>query len=124
MPRTLTGTVTSNKGDKTIIITVKERKTHPLYKKQYSFNTKFMAHDEKNEAKVGDRVTVIETRPLSAQKRFRLDKIVERANRGFEEADAVADIPEEQPKDKSRKSQVTPNATQHSPKAIEGSEDS
>ena len=69
------------------------RKTHPLYKKQYTVNTKFMAHDEKNEAKVGDKVMIIETRPLSARKRFTLDKIVERAGARFEETDAMADVP-------------------------------
>ena len=97
MARTMTGTVTSDKGDKTIVITVNVRKTHPLYRKQYSVNTKFMAHDEKNQAKVGDVVNVVETRPMSARKRFKLDKIVERAGARFEETDATADIPEEIP---------------------------
>jgi small subunit ribosomal protein S17 len=92
----MTGTVTSDKGDKTIVITVNVRKTHPLYRKQYSVNTKFMAHDEKNQAKVGDVVTIIETRPISARKRFALDKILERAGARFEETDATADIPEEE----------------------------
>jgi small subunit ribosomal protein S17 len=95
MAKTLTGRVTSDKGDKTIVITVTERKTHPLYKKQYSVNTKFMAHDEKNESKVGDVVLVSETRPLSARKRFQLSKILERGGVRFEETDATADIPEE-----------------------------
>lgn len=96
MPRTLIGTVTSDKGDKTIVITVRERKTHPIYKKQYTFNTKFMAHDEKNDAKLGDRVTIVESRPYSARKKFRLEKVLERASVGFEETDATADIPEEE----------------------------
>jgi small subunit ribosomal protein S17 len=95
MPKQLTGTVTSDKGDKTIVITIRARKTHPLYKKQYSINTKFMAHDEKNEAKVGDLVSIVETRPLSARKRFRLNKIIERGGAAFNEADATADVPEE-----------------------------
>jgi small subunit ribosomal protein S17 len=96
MARVITGKVTSDRGDKTIVITVTERKTHPLYKKQYSVNTKFMAHDEKNEAKVGDVVAIIETRPLSARKRFTLNKIVERGGARFEESDATADIPEQE----------------------------
>lgn len=96
MARQITGTVTSDKSDKTIVITVRARRTHPLYKKQYTVNTKFMAHDEKNEAKLGDLVTIVETRPISARKRFRLDKIVERGGVRFEEADATADIPEEE----------------------------
>ena len=78
MARTLTGVVSSDKGDKTIVITVATRKTHPIYKKQYTINSRFMAHDEKNEAKVGDRVRIQETRPLSKTKRWRLVEIVER----------------------------------------------
>lgn len=78
MAKTITGTVSSNKTDKTIVVTVRTKKTHPLYRKQYVASRKFMAHDEKNEAEVGDRVTIVETRPISAKKRFRLDKVVER----------------------------------------------
>lgn len=92
MGRILTGVVSSDKGDKTIVITVATRKTHPLYKKQYTIRTKYMAHDEKNEAKLGDRVAISETRPLSAKKRFRLSKIIERGGVRFQEADATADI--------------------------------
>lgn len=92
MARIIIGKVTSDKADKTIIITVTERKTHPVYKKQYSVNTKFMAHDEKNEAKVGDVVSIKETRPLSSRKRFALEKILERGGARFEETDATADI--------------------------------
>ena len=96
MPKQLIGTVTSDKGDKTIVITMRARKTHPLYKKQYTINTKFMAHDEKNEAREGDLVSIVETRPLSARKRFTLNKIIERGGAAFSEADATADIPVEQ----------------------------
>jgi small subunit ribosomal protein S17 len=96
MAKQIIGTVTSDKGDKTIVITMRIRKTHPLYKKQYTVNTKFMAHDEKNEAKTGDLVSITETRPISARKRFALDKIIERGGAAFIEADATADIPEEQ----------------------------
>jgi small subunit ribosomal protein S17 len=99
MARQLTGMVTSDKTDKTIVITVKARKTHPIYKKQYSVNTKFMAHDEKNQAKTGDLVVIGETRPISARKRFSLVRIIERGGARFEESDAIADIPvEEEPK--------------------------
>ncbi len=90
MSRTLTGTVVSNKGDKTIVISIQTRKTNRIYKKQYSVTTKFMAHDEKNEANVGDVVTIIETRPLSARKRFALTKIVQRA--AISEADRVENV--------------------------------
>lgn len=79
MARTITGVVTSDKADKTIVISVHTRKTHPIYKKQYSVSTKFIAHDEKNEAKQGDKVVIEETRPLSRRKRFTLQKVVETA---------------------------------------------
>jgi small subunit ribosomal protein S17 len=79
MARTITGLVTSDKADKTIVITVQTRKTHPLYKKQYTISTKFIAHDEKNEAHTGDKVIVVETRPISKRKRFMLQEIVETA---------------------------------------------
>lgn len=101
MARTMTGTVTSDKNDKTIVINVKERKTHPIYKKQYTVDTKFMAHDEKNESKVGDLVVIVECRPLSSRKRFQLQRILERGGVRFEEADATADIAEEEKKDSS-----------------------
>lgn len=76
--RTLIGTVSSNSGDKTIVVTVRTRKTHPVYRKQYTISKKFMAHDEKNVAQVGDLVAITETRPLSARKRFMLDKVIEK----------------------------------------------
>ena len=95
MAKQLTGTVTSDKGDKTIVITVRERRTHPLYKKQYTLTTKFMAHDEKNEAKLGDLVVIEEVRPISARKRFKLNQILQTAGAAFAESDAVADVAEE-----------------------------
>lgn len=79
MAKTLIGVVSSDKGDKTIVVTVTARKTHPLYKKQYTFSTKFMAHDAQNEAHIGDKVSIIETRPISARKRFALENVIERA---------------------------------------------
>lgn len=78
MSRTIIGIVTSNKTDKTITITTQTRKTHPLYRKQYTVSTKFMAHDEKNEAEVGDKVEITECRPLSKRKRFTLTQIIEK----------------------------------------------
>jgi len=128
MARQLTGTVSSNKTDKTIVISVRARHTHPLYKKQFTRNTKFMAHDEKNEAQVGDLVTIVETRPLSAKKRFRLYKIIERSGVRFEETDATADIPQEEPKAESREPKAAemkkPSASSSQPSAgaTEGSE--
>jgi small subunit ribosomal protein S17 len=78
MARRLIGIVSSNKGDKTIVVTVQTRKTHPLYRKQYMVSKKFMAHDAKNEAEPGDKVAIVETRPLSARKRHTLREIIER----------------------------------------------
>lgn len=78
MAKQIVGVVSSSKGDKTIVVTVHTRKTHPLYRKQYTVTSKFMAHDEKNEAQPGDKVAIIETRPLSARKRHTLDRIIEK----------------------------------------------
>lgn len=73
------GIVVSDKMDKTIVVTIKTQVRHPLYGKMVKRTTKLKAHDENNEAKVGDRVLVMETRPLSKQKRWRLVEIVEKA---------------------------------------------
>ncbi|QGU00787.1 SSU ribosomal protein S17p (S11e) [Candidatus Syntrophocurvum alkaliphilum] len=73
------GTVTSDKMDKTITVSVETTKKHPLYKKTIRTNKKFKAHDENNEAKIGDIVKIIETRPLSKDKRWNLIEIVRKA---------------------------------------------
>ena len=65
--------------DKTVVVAVETFVTHPLYKKQVKQTTKFKAHDENNEAKINDRVLIMETRPLSKDKRWRLVEIVEKA---------------------------------------------
>ncbi len=88
MARTITGVVTSDKADKTIVITAQTRKTHPIYKKQYTVTTKFIAHDEKNEAKEGDKVVIVETRPISRRKRFTLQTVVETARIQHKEAES------------------------------------
>ena len=93
MKRLIRGRVYSDKGDKTIVVRVVMRQTHPLYKKQYTRHRKYMAHDAKNEAQVGDLVIIRESKPISARKRFTLDKIVEKAGAEFKEADAAADVP-------------------------------
>ena len=74
-----TGRVVSDKMDKTITVLIETYKKHPLYGKRVKYSKKFKAHDEQNEAKVGDIVRVMETRPLSATKRFRLLEIIEKA---------------------------------------------
>lgn len=101
MAKTLIGIVSSNKPDKTIVVTVQSVKRHPLYKKQYTINTKFMAHDENNEAQVGDKVSIAETRPLSARKRFVLDRIIQKpVLREEDTRDIIKDSKPEEPEEK------------------------
>ena len=73
------GKVVSDKMDKTIVVSVETYKKHDLYHKRIKYTKKFKAHDENNQAKIGDTVKVMETRPLSKDKRFRLVEIVEKA---------------------------------------------
>lgn len=73
------GVVVSAAGDKTIVVQIHERKPHPVYSKMVNSTKKLHAHDENNEAGVGDTVTIMETRPLSKMKRWRLLDIVEKA---------------------------------------------
>ena len=77
--KTRVGMVVSDKMDKTIVVAIEDRVQHPLYKKIMKTTYKLKAHDENNEAGVGDRVRVMETRPLSKDKRWRLVEIVEKA---------------------------------------------
>ena len=74
-----TGRVVSDKMDKTVTVLVETHKKHPLYVKRVKYSKKFKAHDEQNQAKIGDVVRIMETRPLSATKRFRLVEVVEKA---------------------------------------------
>lgn len=73
------GTVVSDKMDKTVVVMIKYNKKHSLYKKIIRRTAKLKAHDEKNECAIGDKVQVMETRPLSREKRWRLTKIIEKA---------------------------------------------
>lgn len=77
MAKKVTGVVTSSVQDKTIVVTVTARKTHPVYGKQYTTSRKFTAHDEKNEAVDGNIVEIVECRPYSKNKTWKLDRIVE-----------------------------------------------
>ena len=77
--KTRFGVVLSHKMDKTIVVAVHHTEQHPLYKKIMKRTVKFKAHDEKNECGVGDRVEIMETRPISADKRWRLVQIIEKA---------------------------------------------
>ena len=77
--KTQVGLVTSDKMDKTVVVSIKDRVQHPLYKKIVSRTVKINAHDENNQCGVGDKVLVMETRPLSKDKRWRVVEIIEKA---------------------------------------------
>ena len=77
--KTRVGKVVSNKMDKTIVVAIEDRVKHPLYKKIVDRTYKLKAHDENNECNIGDRVKVMETRPISKEKRWRLVEIVEKS---------------------------------------------
>ena len=77
--KTEVGRVVSNKMDKTVVVAIEESVKHPLYKKVIKRTVKLKAHDENNECSIGDRVRVMETRPLSKEKRWRLVEIIEKA---------------------------------------------
>ena len=77
--KTRVGIVKSDKMDKTVVVSVKDRVSHPIYKKTVNKTINLKAHDENNECGVGDRVLVMETRPLSKDKRWRVVRIIEKA---------------------------------------------
>jgi small subunit ribosomal protein S17 len=77
--KTRIGTVVKSKMDKSILVAIERRMAHPLYKKYFKKTTKLMAHDEKNECGIGDVVKIMETRPLSKMKNWRVVEIVEKA---------------------------------------------
>ena len=96
MAHTLIGTVTSDQRDKTITVSIVSRETHPLYRKQYTKTRKYTAHDEKNEAKLGDRVQIKEVAPISKTKTYTLVKILEHSHGAVELKEEVekVDLPE------------------------------
>ena len=77
MAQKITGFVTSDKADKTITVTVTVRETHPIYGKKFTRSRKFLAHDENNEAHVGDKVEISEARPFSKRKTWKLERVIE-----------------------------------------------
>jgi small subunit ribosomal protein S17 len=77
--KTRVGVVVSDKMEKTITVAIERKVQHPVYKKYFKKTTKLLAHDEKKECRVGDRVKIMETRPLSKLKRWRLVEIIEKA---------------------------------------------
>ena len=90
MAKTIIGTVSSTAPDKTIVVKVERSKTHPLYHKRYLVTSKIMAHDATNQAKVGDRVAIVECRPISARKRFQLSKIIDTPALSQDALDVIA----------------------------------
>lgn len=91
MAHTLVGIVSSDKRDKTITVSITNRETHPLYRKQYTKTRKYTAHDEKNEAKIGDKVEIAACRPLSKTKAYTLVKVLERSHGSVELKDEAND---------------------------------
>ena len=85
MARQMTGVVVSDTQEKTIVVKTERRVTHPLYRKQQTVSKKYQVHDEKNQAQVGDKVTISETRPISKSKSWKLDEIVVRKEGAAEE---------------------------------------
>ena len=85
MARRMIGTVVSDVQDKTVVVKTVRRVTHPIYRKQYTVSTKYQAHDEENKAKLGDKVSISETRPVSKTKTWKLDEIIERREGAAEE---------------------------------------
>ena len=77
--KTLVGVVTSDKMDKTVVVTIQDRVKHPLYNKIVDHSVKYKAHDEKNECGVGDKVMIMECRPMSKDKNWRVVEIIEKA---------------------------------------------
>ena len=92
MAHTLVGIVSSDKRDKTITVSITSRETHPLYRKQYTKTRKYTAHDEKNEARLGDKVEIAACRPLSKTKSFKLVKVLERSHGSVELKEDVNDV--------------------------------
>lgn len=84
MARKLVGTVASDVQEKTIVVAVARRVTHPVYGKQYTVTKRFAAHDENNEAHIGDKVEIVETRPISKNKTFRLNRVIETGHASVE----------------------------------------
>ena len=89
MAHTLIGTVTSDSRDKTITVSIVSRETHPLYRKQYTKTRKYTAHDEKNEAKKGDLVQIMQVAPISKTKAYTMVKVIERSHGTVELKDDV-----------------------------------
>lgn len=100
MAKKIVGVVSSDVRDKTITVAVTYRETHPIYRKQYTVTRKYTAHDEKNEAKKGDRVEITEVRPISKTKSWSLSKVIETGHGEIELKEEPALIAEKEGDDK------------------------
>ena len=94
MTQSLIGIVTSDKRDKTITVSIASRETHPLYRKQYTKTRKYTAHDENNEAGLGDKVEIVACRPFSKTCTYNLVKVIEKAHGTVELKSEVAETSE------------------------------
>ena len=92
MAHTLVGIVSSDKRDKTITVSIINRETHPLYRKQFTKTRKYTAHDENNEAKLGDKVEITSCRPISKTKSYKLVKVLERSQGSVALKEEVTDV--------------------------------
>ena len=104
MAKQIIGDVISIAGNKTLVVSTMSHKTHPLYRKAYINSKRYLAHDEKNEAKVGDRVVIVESKPISARKHFMLSAVIDHSELGLEDMTALK---AEQPKPKESKTDKT-----------------
>jgi small subunit ribosomal protein S17 len=106
--RSKTGTVISSVNDKTIIVKVDREVRHPIYKKNYRVSKKFHAHDEKNEAEIGDVVSIVESKPISKQKTWKLEKILFKNAKVVDQPAAVESDSEKELKESVAKEKVEP----------------
>ena len=113
--KTLIGFVTSRSGDKSIKVTIPYKTPHPLYHKVINRKTVVHVHDEKNESKVGDKVEIMETRPLSRLKRWRVVAVVERAAGAAAEAVSEADVALQVPTKTVRETAANPQPADSTP---------
>ena len=113
--KTRTGRVVSDKMEKTVVIAVQRTKTHPLYKKLIRRTTQFMAHDEQGQAHVGDLVRIVESRPISKTKHWRVTEVLERKQQASpvsEVADAGVDVIERKPQPVAAVAAAAPEASE------------
>lgn len=117
MAQTLQGIVSSDKRDKTITVSITYRETHPLYRKQYSDTRKYTAHDENNEAHIGDKVEIVACRPYSKTKTYKLVKVLERSHGTVELKDDVHQVEGVNNKSVSEASEVGEDNDRQNPEA-------